>query len=254
MKDWFRAFAVAFSMYSKIPMPRFVWGSKDMQYHLCFFPWVGAVIGALEYGWYTLVTNLKPGGIIMIFVAMGIPLLITGGFHVDGFMDTMDALHSYQDKERKLEILRDPHIGAFSVICMITYLLFVAGFLSEVKQKEAVLVLSLGFVFSRCLSGISVVCFKKAKEDGMLKTSARTASIKKVRLILAVQGVLCSVAMLFVSFIYGLTAIVTMLLVFLYYFGMSKKQFGGITGDLAGFYVVMAEGMSVLTISIVTMF
>ena len=38
------------------------------------------------------------------------------GFHVDGFMDTMDALHSYQPRERKLEILKDSHIGAFSVI------------------------------------------------------------------------------------------------------------------------------------------
>ena len=37
-----KAFVVAFSLYSKIPMPRFNWESEDMKYHLCFFPWVGA--------------------------------------------------------------------------------------------------------------------------------------------------------------------------------------------------------------------
>ena len=47
---------------------------------------------------------------------MAIPLMITGGFHVDGFMDTMDAFHSYQEKEQKLNILKDSHIGAFAAV------------------------------------------------------------------------------------------------------------------------------------------
>ena len=32
---------------------------------------------------------------------------------MDGFMDTMDAVHSYGDRTKKLEILKDPHLGAF---------------------------------------------------------------------------------------------------------------------------------------------
>ena len=42
---------VAFSMYSKIPMPQFEWKEEDMQYMLCFFPWVGAVIGVCLHLW-----------------------------------------------------------------------------------------------------------------------------------------------------------------------------------------------------------
>ena len=40
---------------------------------------------------------------------------------MDGYMDTMDAFHSYQPKERKLEILKDSHIRAFAVIMLAVY-------------------------------------------------------------------------------------------------------------------------------------
>ena len=42
-----KAMIIAFSTYSKIPMPQFEWKEEDMRYSMCFFPWVGAVIGAL---------------------------------------------------------------------------------------------------------------------------------------------------------------------------------------------------------------
>ena len=67
-------------------------------------------------------------GILYPLMAPSIPLLVTGGFHLDGYMDTMDALHSYQKKEKKLEILKDPHIGAFSVIMARVYGLMYTGF------------------------------------------------------------------------------------------------------------------------------
>lgn len=53
-------------------------------------------------------------------------LLITGGIHIDGYMDTMDAVHSYGNREKKLEILKDSHIGAFAVIMLVTYVLAAA--------------------------------------------------------------------------------------------------------------------------------
>ena len=40
-----KSFFIAFSIYSKIPVPQFAWKEEDMRYTLCFFPWVGAVIG-----------------------------------------------------------------------------------------------------------------------------------------------------------------------------------------------------------------
>ncbi len=52
-----------------------------------------------------------------------IPVWITGGIHLDGYADTCDALSSYGDREKKLEILKDPHCGAFAVIRLCSYFL-----------------------------------------------------------------------------------------------------------------------------------
>ena len=55
---------------------------------------------------------------------------------MDGYMDTMDAFHSYQPKERKLEILKDSHIGAFAVIMLAVYGLIYMGAFSEITDKN----------------------------------------------------------------------------------------------------------------------
>ena len=89
-----KAIIIAFSMYSKIPMPQFQWEEKDMRYMLCFFPWVGIVIGVCIYLWNMICVRLGIGNLCRTLIGAAIPLLITGGFHVDGFMDTMDAFHS----------------------------------------------------------------------------------------------------------------------------------------------------------------
>ena len=111
-----KSFFIAFSMYSKIPMPQFEWKDEDIRYALCFFPWVGTVIGVLWYLWKWICARFGVGTLCYTVVGTAIPILITGGFHVDGFLDTCDALHSYQPRERKLEILKDSHIGAFACL------------------------------------------------------------------------------------------------------------------------------------------
>ena len=102
-----KGFVIAFSIYSKIPVPQFDWKEEDMQYHLCFFPLIGLIIGALEAGWFFLGNAVGISHLCKTLIAVAIPLLVTGGFHMDGFMDTMDAFHSYQDKEKKLAIDRE---------------------------------------------------------------------------------------------------------------------------------------------------
>ena len=117
-----KAMAIAFSIYSKIPMPQFEWKEEDMEYMMCFFPWIGGVIGLFFYGWAVLCEKFAVGNVCYALIAAAIPLMISGGFHVDGYMDTMDAFHSYQSREKKLEILKDSHIGAFAAIMLATLL------------------------------------------------------------------------------------------------------------------------------------
>ena len=49
-----KAMAIAFSIYSKIPVPQFEWKEEDMEYMMCFFPWIGGVIGLFFFGWAVL--------------------------------------------------------------------------------------------------------------------------------------------------------------------------------------------------------
>ena len=112
------SFFIALSMYSRIPVPRVDWEKENMRYAMCFFPMIGVVIGAVMYlaGW--LLDKTSVGGLFRGVVFTLIPIMITGGIHMDGFMDTMDALGSWGDREKKLEILKDSHAGAFAILGM----------------------------------------------------------------------------------------------------------------------------------------
>ena len=111
-----KSICVAFSMYSKIPMPRVEWNEKNMKYAMCFFPLIGAVIGGLMLLVRFLCGRFGFNTSVYAVVMTALPVLVSGGIHTDGFIDTVDALSSYGDKEKKLEILKDPHTGAFAII------------------------------------------------------------------------------------------------------------------------------------------
>lgn len=237
-----KSLIIAFSIYSKIPVPQFEWKEEDMKYMLCFFPWIGAVIGVCLYFWKYLCGIFQVGQFAYTTVGVAIPLLITGGFHMDGFMDTMDAFHSYQSKEKKLEILKDSHIGAFAVIMLATYGLLYMGAFSEISDDKILKIVCAGFVLSRCFSGISVISFPAAKKDGMLYLFASNSEKNIVKYILYLEIAICMGFMLMQSVFVGLIIVVCVFLAFAYYSYRSKKEFGGITGDTAGYFVFLCEG------------
>ena len=237
-----KALLIAFSMYSGIPVPQFQWKDEDMKYVLCFFPWVGAVIGGVVYLWKMLCDRWNIGTLCYALVGTAIPLLITGGFHVDGFMDTMDAFHSYQAEEKKLEILKDSHIGAFAVIMLGLYGLIYMGAFSEIHSVAYLEYVCVGFVLSRCLSGLAVVTFPSAKKEGLLYLFASKAQKRIVRGVLLVQGLLCIGWLLCRSFLAGGIVSMVALGTFAYYYCRCKKELGGITGDTAGYFVLLCEG------------
>ena len=97
---------IAFSMFSKIPVPHTKWDEKDMEYMFIFFPVIGLVIAGFIKGWIMLCERFSIGDIPRVLISAAIPLIITGGIHMDGYMDTMDAFHSYKPREEKLKILK----------------------------------------------------------------------------------------------------------------------------------------------------
>ena len=127
MKSLWNNFKVAFAMFSKIPMPRADWTKENMKYMFCFFPFIGTVIGILTMAvaWLGLRFGYEPGFVTVVLVL--IPVLVTGGIHIDGLLDTSDALSSWQERSRRLEILKDSHAGAFAVIMAGRVFSYLAG-------------------------------------------------------------------------------------------------------------------------------
>ena len=236
---------IAFAMYSKIPMPSIEWKKENMRYVMCWFPLVGAVIGILCVAWIWLVKYLSIGILLRSTVLAAIPVLVTGGIHVDGYLDTMDALSSYQTKERRLEILKDPHTGAFAIICGITYFLLLTGLLSELETKD-IPMLALGFIISRCLSGYSVAAFPCAKTSGLVSTFQSQADKKTAKILLILELAAVFVLAVWMNPIQAGMLMAGAILTFIWYHYRSVKSFGGITGDLAGWFLVMCEFMEVL--------
>lgn len=233
---------IAFSIYSGIPVPQFAWKDEDMRYMLCFFPWVGAVVGGCVYLWALLCDALGVGELCRVLIGAAIPLLVTGGFHVDGFVDVMDAFHSHQPKERKLEILKDSHIGAFAVIMLALYGLIYMGAFSEAAADVRLLaVVCGGFFLSRCLSGIAIVSFPAAKKEGMLYQFASGAQRTAVRWALILQAACCVGLLLWLWPCAGGIVSGAAFFSFLYYYCRAKKELGGITGDTAGYFVLICE-------------
>lgn len=245
-----KSMIIAFSIYSKIPVPQFAWEEEDMEYMMCFFPWIGGVIGLVFYGWLALCEKVQIGALCRACVAVAIPMIISGGFHVDGYMDTMDAFHSYQSREKKLEILKDSHIGAFAAIMLMLYYLIDLAALSEVVTGKAAFAVAAVFFLARCLSGIGVVTLKSAKKEGLLYTFASGAQKKRVRLALYVQFTGCIALMVAVSGIYGIVAAVTGVLCFFYFKWKSYRELGGITGDTAGWYVTVCEAAAAVAVAV----
>jgi adenosylcobinamide-GDP ribazoletransferase len=240
MKQCINSLILAFSMYSKIPMPQVEWKKENMRYVMCFFPFVGLVIGLLVWLYSRVIGYWKTGSFFVAAVYVLLPVAVTGGIHIDGFMDTMDALHSWQPKEKRLEILKDPHTGAFAVISFGVYLVASLAVWSEIDSMH-IPVLAVSFVFSRTLSGLSVTTFPCAKNSGLAATFSSHADKKRARRILTAEAAASAAAMIVIDPIDGIVAVLAALCVFGGYRKMSMKYFGGITGDLAGWFLVMAE-------------
>lgn len=240
MERLWNSFKIAFSMYSKIPMPKSEWTKENMRYIMCFFPLIGVIIGGLTWLWGYFGLQLARSHTFYAMVLLMIPVLVTGGIHLDGLLDTSDAIHSYQPRERKLEILKDSHAGAFAIITAVVYFLIYFGVYHEITLK-GLPVICIGFVLSRALGGFSIASFPMAKNTGLAATFSDGAQKKCVRIVSIMYAVLCVCLMLAYHPVIGGCAVLGIALEYLYYYKMSMKEFGGITGDLAGFHMQVSE-------------
>lgn len=232
---------IAFSMFSRLPMPHVEWSEKNMGYALCAFPLVGLVQGLFSMGWGVLagIWNLPP--LLAGAVMTALPVLFNGGIHYDGLCDTADALASHGDAQRKREILKDPHIGAFGVMTLVCHaMLQWALFASMSQTPTRLLALLCVYVLGRGLSGFAVLAFPSVRE-GTANTFKENSRGKMSKVILLSTCLLTSVGLVLLEGIGGCLAAAAALLVLAYYRWRIVAQFGGVSGDLAGWFLQTAE-------------
>ena len=129
--------------------------------------------------------------------------------------------------------------GAFAVIRLCSYFAAYLALCACVDFTPRVgLCWTLALVLERALSGLAVASFPMAKNTGLAHTFATAADRTTVRRVLMVLAALLSAALLALG---GWALVLAALAVLWRYHAVSWKQFGGITGDLAGWFLQKTE-------------
>lgn len=237
------SFRAAFAMYSRIPTFPVEWSAENRRFALCFFPLVGAVIGALMWGWFLVCGWLgwTEDGVAFAAGAVAIPLLVTGGIHMDGYCDVHDALACMGDREKRLEVMKDSHIGAFAAIHLGLYLILQFAGWTQIRDCGTLIVCALGFVQSRAYSALAAVSLPNARGEGSLMQFSTPAPKTVTKIMAVIYILLAAAGMVLAGGISGICAALGAFAVFLWYVIFSKRTFGGITGDLEGYFLQNCE-------------
>jgi adenosylcobinamide-GDP ribazoletransferase len=128
--------AIAFGFLTVLPVPARTWASPTPFGHaFTWFPVVGLVLGGLlSVAALGLMTVLPPIVVAALLLAGGV--LLTGGLHLDGLMDTCDGVFCMRSPEDRLMIMRDSHVGAFGVVGAICLLLVKFAAFSALLASE----------------------------------------------------------------------------------------------------------------------
>ena len=238
---WSRAVVLAFSTYTRIPMPQVKWDDDAMKLAIAFLPLVGAAVGIPIWGWQILCRSLGFSAILFAAVSVALPILITGGIHMDGYCDTADALASWQDKERRLEILKDPHVGAFALIRYGVYMLICFALFHELYAREADAGVGFLYPLSRSFAAWSAITMPNARKDGMLAAFTERADRRAAGIILALLTAITTAGWIWLTFPGGIVGLAFCLPVTLWYRSIAIKCFGGATGDTTGYLLQTVE-------------
>ncbi len=237
-----KSLALAFSCFSRIPMPKMEWDSDNMRFILAWFPVVGLVVGLLTAAWWFIAEAAGFGIVLKAAGVALVPLLLTGGFHLDGFADVIDALASNAEPARKREILKDSHIGAFAAMGVAMYVVAYFAIATELPAgwRVAVLLVCLP-VMSRCGSGFASTLFFGNGTSGMLTSFRDSADVRLTVGIVVGIFVVFGICAIAIAPLCGVLMVVCEVLLLAWLNWFAQRSFGGMSGDVAGFFLQVCE-------------
>ena len=233
MKSLWTAVVSAFSTFSVLPTPRIDWNEYSLKNVLAALPLVGVVIGGVLCLYYWISGVLQLPAILSAVVVTVLPIALSGGIHMDGFADMTDAISSHAEPEKKRAILKDPHCGAFAVIIVACYLLLYFGLCAALPfDWKTIGLLGITHILSRAIGSL-LSLLPSANANGMQRAFRDSASKCSVW-VLVLWIVLPLSGAAFLSPVAAGGMLLAGGFVFLYIWHTAKKQFGGMSGDLAG--------------------
>lgn len=168
------------------------------------------------------------------FVMMILTLALTGGLHLDGLMDTSDAIFSHRNRETRLKILSDTHAGSFAVMACVIILMSKTLLFSELFTHN-INDYSLCFIPIYSRLGMSILLnnlpFAKSSGLAVILGSSRNRY----------DNIALAVMFLTLSILNMNIIPVILILCLIIHVLICMKIFGGITGDLLGAFVEASE-------------
>jgi len=219
----------AFYQLTRLPLPAVPFDEVACGRSIAFFPavgfFLGSILAALEWtaGWF------YPTQVRAALLVAGM-VVLTGGIHLDGFIDSIDGLFSGRPRERKLEIMRDSRVGAFGVIGIICLLLLKYSLFQGLTDQALTRLLPVIPALSRWGMSLAIVAFPYARQEGLGKFYVAYAGNKE--LVVATIMAAAAAALLGPPGIWLMTTAgaVTLLAGW-----KIKKELCGLTGDTYGF-------------------
>ncbi len=240
-------FALAVTFLTRLPLPvRGTVTADDLRASMAWYPAVGAALGLLGWGVYRGAAWLLDGGPQPSLLAAVITVvaleMAAGALHLDGVMDTCDGVGSGAPRARALEIMKDSRVGAMGVFGAIAVLLLKVAALGALAPARALLPLLVGWAAARALPLVNLLIFPYARAQGTggLFTNGRAPYALPIAL-------LCTAA---AGWLAGgvdglLIAGLALALPLAVQAGISRTL-GGLTGDVYGFGIELAEVTALL--------
>lgn len=238
-------------MFCAIPTPfSHVWDENSRSLMLTVFPFVGTIIGSI---WALVLIILNKLNIPILFssaLLTLVPYLLTGGIHLDGYMDCCDAVFSRRPLEKRREILKDSHIGSFAVIGII--ILMMLGFSAFASAQNSVGPCELIIIctVSRACSAIGVSTLRPMSHSEYAGNFQKDIS----RLNIAILCIIILVSFVLSYFVYGYKGFVVSVITALGYIlatAYAFKDLDGFSGDVTGFGHTIAELCGIIAFNLI---
>ena len=237
-----RGFLTALTFLTRIPLPasKFIVTSEDIERSYPYYPLVGLFLGLILWLLGKVLYSFFPP-LVLGSLLLSTELLLTGGLHLDGFMDSMDGLLSARTPERVLEIMKDSRVVAHACISLVSILVLKFTLLASLTPAKFSLLLVMPML-SRWVFQFAVIRYPYARQQGLgkgLHDNARWLPF------LLSGSIVLGLTFLLIGYA-GIIAFITCTLTVIFMSHKVSKLLGGLTGDIYGALIEISEVVCLL--------